>query len=139
MMSEVSRGFRLEGLSDDQIHYELFASSSEDAQARLAKSRQRKEKYGEQQTSKVTVVADARSLTFNLATVGENILDAGLHHGLELPYSCKAGVCSTCKCKLVKGEVDMDISHGLEESEIADGFILSCQAHPLTEYGGYRL
>lgn len=133
MMSEVSRGFRMEGLSDEQIHYELFANSSADSKEMLEKAAKRKEEFGEEKTSKVTVVADGRSIMFDLATVGENILDAGMHNGMELPYSCKAGVCSTCKCKLVKGEVDMDITHGLEQHEIDAGYVLSCQAHPISD------
>jgi ring-1,2-phenylacetyl-CoA epoxidase subunit PaaE len=133
MMSEVSRGFRMEGLTDDQIHYELFANSSADSQAMLEKAAKRKEEFGEDKTSLVTVIADGRSVKFDLATVGANILDAGMSNGMDLPYSCKAGVCSTCKCKLVKGEVDMDISHGLEKHEIEAGYILSCQAHPLSD------
>ena len=133
MMSEVSRGFRQSGLSDSQIHYELFSSSSEDSEQVIRKAQQRIETYGEEKSSKVTVIADGRSISFDLATVGENILDAGIHNGLELPYSCKAGVCSTCKCKLVKGEVDMDISHGLEAQERESGYILSCQAHPISD------
>jgi len=133
MMSEVSRGFRLEGLSDDQIHYELFANSSADSKEMLEKAAARKEQFGEEKTSKVTVRADGRAISFDLATVGENILDAGMNNGMELPYSCKAGVCSTCKCKLVEGEVDMDITHGLEKHEIEAGYILSCQAHPISE------
>jgi ring-1,2-phenylacetyl-CoA epoxidase subunit PaaE len=133
MISEVSRGFRASGLSDDQIHYELFSNSSEDSEKILQKAHQRIETYGEEKTSKVTVIADGRSIAFDLTTVGENILDAGIHNGMELPYSCKAGVCSTCKCKLIKGEVDMDISHGLEPHEIEAGYILSCQAHPISD------
>ncbi|MRI33615.1 phenylacetic acid degradation protein [Endozoicomonas sp. OPT23] len=133
MMSEVSRGFRLEGLGKEQIHYELFAISAEDAQERLRKAQQRIHEYGEEKTSKVTVRADGRAISFDLATVGENILDAGINKGMELPYACKAGVCSTCKCKLVKGQVDMDISHGLELHEVEAGFVLSCQAHPVSD------
>ena len=133
MMSEVSRGFRLEGLTDDQIHYELFASSAEDAEVALKKAKERVEQYGEEKTSQVTLIADGRSVEFDLTAVGENILDAGIHHGLELPYSCKAGVCSTCKAKLVSGEVDMDIAHGLEPREIEEGLILTCQAHPISD------
>ena len=133
MMSEVSRGFRMEGLTDDQIHYELFANSSEDSKERLEKAAKRKEAFGENKMSKVTVRSDGRAVMFDLAAVGENILDAGMHNGLDLPYSCKAGVCSTCKCKLIEGEVDMDISHGLEQHEVEAGYILSCQAHPLTD------
>ena len=133
MMSEVSRGFRASGLSDEQIHYELFANSSADAATLLEKAQQRIETYGEEKTSKVTVIADGRSLQFDLATVGQNILDAGIHNGLDLPYACKAGVCSTCKAKLIKGQVDMDIHHGLEAHEIAAGYILTCQAHPVSD------
>jgi ring-1,2-phenylacetyl-CoA epoxidase subunit PaaE len=133
MISEVSRGFRIEGLAEDQIHYELFASSSEDAQLVLEKAKNRVHEYGEKRTSKVTVIADGRSNNFDLASVGANILDAGMANGVELPYSCKAGVCSTCKAKLVKGKVDMDISHGLEQHEIDDGYILTCQSHPITD------
>ena len=133
MMSEVSRGFRIEGLADTQIHYELFASSSEDSQKRLEKAQQRVQEYGEAKTSRVTLKADGRAIQFDLATVGENILDAGMNNGMELPYSCKAGVCSTCKCKLVEGQVDMDIAHGLEPHEIEAGYILSCQAHPISD------
>ena len=133
MMSEVSRGFRAAGLKDENIHYELFASSLKDAEKVLQKSQQRKQEYGEAQTSKVTIIVDGRTTRFDLATVGENILDAGQHHGMELPHSCKAGVCSTCKAKLIKGKVDMDITHGLEQKEIEQGYILTCQAHPVTE------
>ncbi|MCP5406840.1 MAG: phenylacetate-CoA oxygenase/reductase subunit PaaK [Chromatiaceae bacterium] len=133
MMSEVSRGFRIEGLKDSQIHYELFASSSDDSRTMLDKVQQRIAEYGEERQSKVTVIADGRGIDFELATVGENILDAGLHNGLELPYACKAGVCSTCKAKLVKGRVDMDITHGLEPEEVEQGYILTCQAHPLSD------
>ncbi len=133
MMAEVSRGFRMEGLGDSQIHYELFATSAADAQAMMAKALHRVEAFGEEKTSKVTVVADGRSIQFDLATVGQNVLDAGLEQGMELPYSCKAGVCSTCKCKLVEGEVEMDITHGLSGAEIDAGFVLSCQAHPISD------
>lgn len=133
MMSEVSRGFRRSGISEDNIHYELFANSAEDAAEMLEKSKQRIDTYGEEKVCKVTVVADSRSISFDLATVGENILDAGMDHGMELPYACKAGVCSTCKAKLISGQVKMDITHGLEKHEMAAGYILTCQAHPVSD------
>ena len=133
MMSEVSRGFRASGFEDSRIHYELFANSSEDSKKILQKSQQRIAAYGEQKTSQVTVKADGRTISFDLATVGKNILDAGIHNGLDLPYACKAGVCSTCKAKLIKGKVDMDLTHGLETHEIEAGYILTCQAHPISD------
>ncbi len=133
MMSEVSRGFRASGLGEEQIHYELFSSSSEDAEAALKKARERQRVFGEEKQSRVTVIADGRSLQFELAAVGENILDAGLHQGMDLPHACKNGVCATCKAKLVKGKVDMDLTHGLEPKEIEEGYILTCQAHPISD------
>ena len=133
MMSEMSRGFRIEGLKDSQIHYELFARSADDSEVRMAKARRRVAAYGEDKTSEVTLIADGRSIRFELAAVGENILDAGIENGLQLPYACKAGVCATCKARLVEGEVDMDIAHGLEAGEIEAGYILSCQAHPISD------
>ena len=53
--------------------------------------------------------------------------------GLDVPYSCKGGVCATCKAKLLEGRVDMDLNHSLSEEEIANGYILTCQAHPLSD------
>ena len=82
--------------------------------------------------SDVTVIMDGRASRFELAADGENVLDAGLSHGIDLPYSCKGGVCATCKAKLVEGEVDMDLSHGLDRGEARRGFILTCQAHPVS-------
>ena len=132
MISEVSRGLRGVGVAETSIHYELFASSAEDARAVVEKHHARALEYGGK-TSEVTVVMDGRSSSFELSADGENVLDAGLNQGLDLPYSCKGGVCSTCKARLVEGEVDMDITHGLEADEIENGFILTCQAHPISD------
>ncbi|NKB78245.1 MAG: 2Fe-2S iron-sulfur cluster binding domain-containing protein [Gammaproteobacteria bacterium] len=133
MMSEVSRGFRGAGFDESRIHYELFTNSAEDSEKAMEKSQLRIATYGEQKTSSVTVKSDSRSIQFELTAVGENILDAGIHHGLDLPFACKAGVCSTCKAKLIKGKVDMDLTHGLEQHEIDANYILTCQAHPISD------
>lgn len=132
MISEVSRGLRSVGVTEENIHYELFASSAEDAQAVVEKHHARAKEYGGK-TSLVTVTVDGRSSQFELAADGENVLDAGINQGMDLPYSCKGGVCSTCKAKLMEGKVDMDITHGLESGEIESGFILTCQAHPISD------
>jgi len=63
----------------------------------------------------------------------ESILDAAINKGYDLPYSCKGGMCCTCKAKLLEGNVQMDVHYGLDEEEIAAGYILTCQSHPLTE------
>jgi ring-1,2-phenylacetyl-CoA epoxidase subunit PaaE len=132
MISEISRGLRGVGVEEDNIHYELFASSAEDARAVVEKHHARAVEYGGR-VSQVTVIVDGRGSQFELSADGENVLDAGLNHGLDLPYSCKGGVCSTCKAKLVEGQVDMDITHGLDAGEIESGYILTCQAHPISD------
>ena len=132
MISEVSRGLRTVGIGEQHIHYELFASSAEDAQRVIEKHHARAEAYGGKM-SEVTIVIDGRSLGFELSADGENLLDSGINQGMDLPYSCKGGVCSTCKARLIEGKVDMDITHGLESHEVEAGYILTCQAHPISD------
>ncbi len=58
----------------------------------------------------------------------DSILDAALRAGADLPYACKGGVCATCKCKVLEGQVEMAVNYSLEEDEIQKGYVLSCQA-----------
>jgi len=131
MISEVSRGLRAEGVAESRIHYELFYSSAEDARAVIEKHHARVLQYAGQ-VSEVTVRADGRSINFELSADGENILDAALSHGADLPFSCKGGVCATCKARLMEGRVDMDLNHALSGEDLESGLILTCQAHPVT-------
>jgi ring-1,2-phenylacetyl-CoA epoxidase subunit PaaE len=81
----------------------------------------------------VTVRIDGDTTEFSLAYGGQSILDAATAAGVDVPFSCKGGVCCTCKAMLLEGEVDMDVVYGLEPDEIEDGFILTCQSHPRSE------
>jgi ring-1,2-phenylacetyl-CoA epoxidase subunit PaaE len=132
MISEVSRGLRSEGIDESRIHYELFYANAEDAATVIQKHHQRAEQFGGR-VSKVTVTMDGRSGSFELSADGENILDAAMAAGMDVPFSCKGGVCATCKAKLVSGEVDMDLNHALSPEEVAAGYVLTCQAHPISD------
>ena len=132
MVSEVSRGLRGAGVDEACIHYELFGASAVDAAAAVARHHQRAREFGGK-VCQVTVKADGRETTLELPPDGENILDAALEAGIDLPFACKGGACATCKAMLVTGAVEMDVCHALEDSEVAAGYVLTCQAHPVTD------
>jgi len=63
----------------------------------------------------------------------QTILQTLIDEGYDPPFSCTSGVCTTCMAKLTKGKVDMEVNYGLDEDEVAEGYILTCQSHPTTE------
>lgn len=132
MISEVSRGLRGEGIAEENIHFELFAASAENARKAIERHHARAQEY-KGMVSEVSIISDGREYAFELSTDGENILDAGLRNGVDLPFSCKGGVCATCKARLIEGEVDMDLNQALRPEEIENGYILTCQSHPISE------
>ncbi len=81
----------------------------------------------------VQIIRDGLSREIEFRTEHGNVLDAAAAAGLEVPYSCKSGVCCTCRAKLIEGKVRMDRNFALEKHEVEAGFVLTCQAHPLTE------
>ncbi len=113
-----------------KIHFELFTTPG---QKQMAVGSRQSALSGNGPTSKITVKLDGRSFDFDLGFNSENILDAALKQGADLPFACKGGVCCTCKAKLLEGEVEMDVNWGLEHEEVEQGFILTCQSHPVTE------
>ncbi|HEX4267931.1 MAG TPA: 2Fe-2S iron-sulfur cluster-binding protein [Steroidobacteraceae bacterium] len=82
--------------------------------------------------AEVTIVMDGRRRSFTMPMNGETILDAAARAGLDLPFSCRAGVCSTCRTKVVRGEVAMDQNYALEEWELQQGYVLACQSRVKT-------
>jgi ring-1,2-phenylacetyl-CoA epoxidase subunit PaaE len=118
------------GIDKNKIHFELFTTPG---QKQLAVGSRQLAVSSKGPTSKITVKLDGRSFDFDLGFNGENILDAALKQGADLPFACKGGVCCTCKAKLLEGEVEMDVNWGLEHEEVKQGYILTCQSHPTTE------
>lgn len=129
MTETVREQLREHGMPSERIHFELFASEG-GAARREAREAARS---ADSVSSQITVISDGRALNFELPRNTQSVLDAGNAQGLELPYSCKAGVCSTCKCKVIEGEVEMDSNFALEDYEVAAGYVLSCQSYPVSE------
>jgi ring-1,2-phenylacetyl-CoA epoxidase subunit PaaE len=128
MMHDVSAALQEHGMSKENIKVELFAASAPKrehvAHARPIAGRQEAE---------VTLIVDGHHTHFTMDKDKESILDAALKQGIDVRYSCKGGVCSTCRCKVIEGKVDMDANYALEDYEIARGFVLTCQSFPVTD------
>jgi ring-1,2-phenylacetyl-CoA epoxidase subunit PaaE len=129
---EMSQGlkqtFITRGMDEKKIHLELFTTGTAKTGRKLSTIAD----SDDSPKSKVTIMLDGRESSFELAYDSDSILDAGIHEGLELPFACKGGMCCTCKAKLLKGEVEMEVHYGLEHDEIVAGYILTCQSHPKT-------
>ena len=128
-MHGVSNALQEAGMPKDRIRIELFAAG---AAQEPRKPRATDPSRARHQTE-VTVIMDGSHATFSMDKDTESVLDAGLRAGIDLRYSCKGGVCSTCRCKVLEGQVDMDVNYALEDYEVARGFVLSCQSFPVTD------
>jgi ring-1,2-phenylacetyl-CoA epoxidase subunit PaaE len=114
------------GLAKEKIHFELFTSEqTEEQKQRINKVLEKKVEGTE-----VTIIDGGKEFHFIMSKDFDNILDGALSAGADLPFACKGGVCSTCRCKVVEGEVEMKLNYALDESELARNFVLSCQAVP---------
>ena len=111
------------GVPARAVHRELFADDGDEPDGAL----------GPDVEAAVTVVLDGRRTDLVVPSSGPAILDALLPERPEAPYSCRDGVCSTCRCLVVYGEVTMRRSSGLDAAEKREGYVLACQAHPATE------
>ena len=116
------------GVSPERIHFELFVS-----QAGLKKKERPVEKIGSALETEVTVREGGKNFRFQMARQSESLLEAALRHNSGLPFACKGGVCCTCRAKLLEGKVEMEVNYALEKDEVDAGYILTCQAIPLTE------
>jgi len=130
MMLAIAASLRDHGLSDSQIKFELFASGQPGRARAKAVS---KVAVTPGSGTQATVTLDGATRSFEMPREGQSILDAAIAAQMDAPYSCKAGVCSTCRCKVLEGEVEMAVNHALEDYEVRAGYVLSCQAIPLSD------
>jgi ring-1,2-phenylacetyl-CoA epoxidase subunit PaaE len=117
------------GLPKDKIHFELFNTGHSDAD----KERTNKALESKVEGTEVTIIDGGKEFHFVMDDDYDNILDGALAAGADLPFACKGGVCSTCKCRVVEGSVAMKINYALDDKEVAQNLVLSCQAVPTSE------
>ncbi|WP_213686909.1 1,2-phenylacetyl-CoA epoxidase subunit PaaE [Acinetobacter sp. WY4] len=124
MMTAVETVLPTWGIQRSKIHTERFNTGT----APKATAQQMESRSEE----RVNIILDGRELIVEVSKQDDSILDAALRAGADLPYACKGGVCATCKCKVLEGQVEMAVNYSLEEDEIQKGYVLSCQARPTT-------
>ncbi len=109
----------------ENIHFELFGTPSKKERNQTAKT-----VLSDQNSKNATVeiIKDGDRVKFTMPSVDENILDAAYNLGLDIPYACKGGVCCTCKAKILEGKAEMKANYALEEDEVKQGYVLTCQA-----------
>lgn len=120
MIEEVKNTLLDNGIKENDIHFELFTSEEPGTL---------NEDHSGQ--TKVSITLDEETFSF-LMPQDKSVLDMALDHGLDPPYSCKGGICSTCIAKLKEGNVEMKKNMVLTDGELEQGFILTCQSHPTT-------
>lgn len=126
MMKTVAASLEDHGLTKDNIRFELFASG-QPGRAKVPAKSATLSRDGV--AGKVTIGGEVRSFNIDPQT---SLLDAALKNNLDAPFACKAGVCSTCKAKVLEGDVEMIANHALEDYEVEAGFVLTCQCYPVS-------
>jgi ring-1,2-phenylacetyl-CoA epoxidase subunit PaaE len=131
MNDEAEAALLAAGVPEDRIHIERFgiAPQAQQVDAVIHEAR-----AGDAETAKITIVRDGLQRDISFTKDQPSILDAASAAGLEVPFSCTSGVCGTCRAKLVEGRVRMERNFALDKNEVASGFVLTCQAHPLTPH-----
>lgn len=128
MNDEAEMALKAQGLKDDQIHIERFGIPQT-----LNKTSQTQVLPGDAKQASIVIIRDGTHREIPFSQSDHNLLNAASAAGLEVPYSCQSGVCCTCRAKLLEGKVRMERNFALDKDEVDAGFILACQAHPLTE------
>ncbi|MCV9929716.1 ferredoxin--NADP reductase [Flavobacterium sp. LS1R49] len=122
MINTVSGILKEKNVRESAIKFELFTSSTQENKIDTSLEGH----------SKITVLVDDEEVSFEMSQK-QTILDAALKQGIDAPYSCQGGICSSCLARVTSGTAEMKKNSILTDKEIADGLILTCQAHPTSE------
>ena len=125
MMEAAKAALEFLGVGKDKVNHESFTAALPDPDKPKAPVSAARGPY----TVRVLLDGDEKDVTVK---ENETILEAVINDGMDPPYACQMGVCCTCRAKLTSGKVEMEEEEGLSDQEIEEGYILTCQAHPLT-------
>ncbi|MEG0922343.1 MAG: 1,2-phenylacetyl-CoA epoxidase subunit PaaE [Comamonas sp.] len=131
MNDEAEAALLAVGVPEERIHIERFGVNLPGAAQVGAVLHEAQP--GDAEVARIVIIRDGLSREVLYSKGQPSILDAASAAGLEVPYSCTSGVCGTCRAKVLEGEVRMERNFALDKKEVANGFVLTCQAHPLTE------
>ena len=134
MNDEAEAALLAAGVPEGRIHIERFGLAPQADQSQQVGAVIHEAKPGDAETARITIIRDGLKREIAFTKDQPSILDAASAAGLEVPFSCTSGVCGTCRAKLVEGEVRMERNFALDKNEVANGFVLTCQAHPLTPH-----
>jgi ring-1,2-phenylacetyl-CoA epoxidase subunit PaaE len=133
MIEQVSGVLRELNVGADRIHSEHFTDvAGVYGRADASRGETGVTSAADVMPAHVTVLMDGRRRTFTMPMNDETVLDAAFRAGLELPFSCRAGVCSTCRTKVISGKVEMAQNYALEDWELEQGYVLACQSRVKT-------
>ncbi len=130
MIEEARRALTQLGTPESHIHIEYFSTDGVPVTPRRAASGAAAS--AEKPVAQARITLHGSAYEFPMLE-GETVIDAGERAGLEMPYSCRGGMCCTCRGKLVSGEVEMAVNYSLEPWEQEAGYVLTCQSRPLTQ------
>lgn len=128
MMLAIADSLKTHGLAPDQIKFELFTESQQGCLAKQAIA----DRAADQKGTEAEVTVEGVTRVFTMPK-DQSVLEAALDNALDAPFACKAGVCSTCKARVLEGEYEMLSNHALEDYEVEQGFVLTCQCYPLSD------
>lgn len=129
MISEIEKALQEAGVGGEKIHFELFSTDGVVAN----KKTDSKKVAAKASTCKITMTLDGVESEFNYEPKDGSVLDAASKTGADVPYSCRGGVCCTCRAKVLEGSVEMAVNFGLEPDEVEAGYVLTCQSTPTSK------
>jgi ring-1,2-phenylacetyl-CoA epoxidase subunit PaaE len=133
MNDEAQAALLAAGVPADRVHVERFGVAPQAGGATGLGAVLHQARPGDAELSRIIIIRDGLRREIDFRQAQPSILDAAAAAGLELPFSCTSGVCGTCRAKLIEGQVRMERNFALDAADVANGFVLCCQAHPLTE------